>query len=429
MIAIVNEVFNRCGDYASCGLPGMKGYLVSHPDAIEDILYTHQDNYVFGEPDWSPYVRSIGRGLIYSDGDEYTRQRRLVQPSFHGDRLVSFCKVADASIAALLSRWQAHAGKIVDMHQEMMDLTLEIAGRFIFGDAILPRLKEFGGLSSRILLLATEMYLMPSGRFPWLPTRRQEEFRQMVSTMDALLYETIRRARDDSQPDGCVMAALHHHRNEGLTSKTDVEYPSDRLMRDLAAALLGAGHETTANMLTWTWHLLSENRDERDRLVQELQNTPNLDKPEAIQALPSLNLVLRESLRLCPPVWLIARRARKETNVAGYRISPGARLFISPYLVHHDSRWFDEPERFLPSRFADVDAAARHRFAYIPFGCGARRCVGQPFAETIGRLVIARLLPHFLPGTVEPKGVQPDPSFFRPKGGLRMVLHSSSCDR
>lgn len=424
LIALTRKVHESCGDFASCNIPFAKMYLISHPEAIETVLHTNQDNYIFGEPDWSTFVRALGRGLLFADGEQHHRHRRLMQPAFQPLKIAAYANTVADAIRTIERDWEQRIGTVIDMHQEMMLLTLTIASRVIFSDAIGTEIRRIGELSGQILLQTTELYFQPAGRFPWLPTPKQKRLRRLIHEYDGIIYEAIRKRRAELSKGDDVLTLLLQGQSSTPDSTQNVQPLSDKEVRDLAVTLLSAGHETTANMLTWTWYLLAKNTEVRERLHTELRNV--LGGSDATFAdlprLPYTGQVINETLRMYPPVWLIPRRAIKADVIQGYPIPAGARVFVSPYIVHRDSRWFSHPERFDPSRFDPQIETTRPKYSYIPFGAGARRCIGQPLAEMVGHLVIANLVQRFSPQELSNSTVEPDSSFFRPIGGLKMKL-------
>lgn len=424
LIALTCKVHESCGDFASCSFLGAKLYLLSDPDAIESVLHTNQENYVFGEPDWSPFVRALGRGLLYADGDSYRRQRQLVQPAFQPRKIAAYaCTVVDV-IRDLERRWEKCNGATIDIHQEMMNLTLTVVARVIFSDTIRAGISRIGELSTQILLLSTELYFQPAGRFPWLPTPKQAKLKRLIREYDGIIYEAIRKRKAERAKGNDLLSMLLQGRTGAPDSAEHARALSDKDVRDLAVALLSAGHETTANMLAWAWYLLAKNPEVRERLQSELRSVlgGRLATFEDMSRLPYTGQVLNETLRMYPPVWIIPRRAIKADVIQGYHVPAGARIFVSPYIVHRDPRWFSDPDRFDPSRFDSDKEAIRPKCSYLPFGAGRRRCVGQPFAEMMGRLVIAGLAQRFSPRAGANTTVEPDASFFRPKGGLKMQM-------
>lgn len=423
LLALTRTVHERCGDFAACRILGAKMYLVSHPDAIGTVLHADQAKYRLGEPDWSPFVRAAGRGLLYADGETHRRQRQLVQPFFQPKRVAVHARTVTESIQELQRQWDTQAGRVLDVHSEMLHLTLTAASRVLFTDALQAHVKRIGELSTAILLLSTDLYLRPEGRLAWLPTPRQSRFKRLIREYDSILFEAIRKRKAEGNTNNDLLSLVLQGSAEP-GSPPNTEPLPDREVRDLAASVLSAAFETTATMLTWTWYLLAQNREAESNLHSELErvlagrNATFVDLPR----LPYTAQVLQETLRLFPPVWMIARRAIVDAEVQGYRVLAGARVLVSPYLVQRDPRWFPDPDNFAPSRFGVGNEAERPRFSYIPFGAGGRRCLGQPFAEMFGSLAIANLAQRFAPRLEPDRVIEPGPCFLRPRGGMNMRI-------
>ncbi|MBH0208507.1 MAG: cytochrome P450, partial [Nitrospira sp.] len=235
------------------------------------------------------------------------------------------------------------------------------------------------------------------------------------------LIQLIRDRRRSAEHRDDVLSLL-------LAAKDDHGHPlSEKEIRDEVMTFLLAGHETTANALTWTWLLLSQNPSVLERLVAELKNVLGDRPPDAadLPRLPYLKMIWDESLRLYPPAWsLHGRLAQKEDRLpSGATLSPGSWAFISPWNLHRNPRWFPEPARFDPERFSHEATRARPAYAYIPFGAGGRRCLGESFAELEGLLILATIASAVRLDLLDKQTIHPEPGMtLHPRDPIEMIV-------
>ncbi len=423
-------------DDHSCGLPTHPAtrahgpshptlFQVSDPASIQHVLQDNHRNYS-KQSDAFRTIRWIaGNGLFTSDGDFWLRQRRLMQPAFHRQRIAGFGELMTTIAQTTVERWAPYArsGQPVEVGHEMMRLTLDVVTRALFQTSI-ARVDALGDAITVLLGDVTFRFDRPWYPVPWrVPTARNRHFQQARHTVDRIVQEIIdtrRRQRAAAADSGDLLDLLMDARDEesgqGMT---------DQQLRDEVVTLMIAGHETTANALTWTFYLLSKYPDAARRLRAELDTVLRGRLP-TVADLPQLSFtrqVFEETLRLYPPVWITNRRALDEDEIGGYRIPAGADIGISPYVVHRDPAIWDNPEGFDPDRFTPARAASRPHYAYIPFGGGPRLCIGQGFAMTEAALVLAtiaqRYALHLLPGY---QVVPLAHATLRPAGGMPMVV-------
>jgi len=316
------------------------------------------------------------------------------------------------------TRW--HDGQVVDMNAEMMRLTLTIVGRTLFGADVEDEADEVGQALNDAMAAFEMMIVLPSpARVQHLPLRRMRALRAARRRLDATVHRLIRERRETGAQAQDLLTLL-------LDGEQDGTPLSDAQVRDEAMTALLTGHETTANGLTWTWYLLAQHPEVEQRLVTEVSEVLG-DRPPTLQDIGRLTYtrqVFSEALRLYPPVWMMNRYAVHDHNLDGRRIPQGSLLFMSPYLVQHDPRWWPDPERFDPDRWAAGRQADLPRFAYFPFGGGVHRCIGEPFAWTEGVLILAslarswrlRLLPGVAPVELHPRVT------LRPRHGLPVTV-------
>ncbi len=415
------KVAREHGDLAYMRLGPQHAFVVSDPEAIRDILITHQGNFTKSRMLERAKVL-LGDGLLTSEAEVHTRQRRLVQPAFHRDRLVRYA--ADMVDCAERAREEWTANVELDMHREMTRLTLAIVGRTLFSADVSSDADEIGRAMTQIFELFDTLLLPFSEWIQKLPIPPVRRFEKARDQLDKIVYGLIAERRRSGKDSGDLLSMLLLAQDEDDHIGND-RHMTDKQVRDEALTLLIAGHETTANALTWTWYLLSQNPDVEARMHAEIDSALGGKLPgfDDMSKLPYTSGVFAESLRLYPPAWAIGRRAREDYSIGGYTIPAKSILLMSPWVVHRDPRWWPEPERFNPDRWQPDEAAKRPKFAYFPFGGGARVCIGERFASAEGVLVLSTIAQRWkmrlVPGhPVETRAV----ITLRPKHGMKMTL-------
>jgi cytochrome P450 len=412
------------GDFIHYPLGLWEVFQVNHPAIIKHILQDNSRNYSKNTIQYNTLSQVTGRGLLTSDGDFWLKQRRLMQPAFHRRRLQSYGSVIVQSTAAMLERWadkttgQTH----VDIDAEMMQVALEIVGKTFFSIDLRNEAPE---MTEGVLeMLAYVVYRSQTPVAPPLswPTGRNRRYRSAMSKLEKVVYDTIAERRASGEDRGDVLSMLlAAHDEETGQSMTDTQ------IRDEMVTLLIAGHETVASALTWSWYLLSLNPDVRRVMEAELDQVLNGRAPTEAD-LPALNYtraIFDESLRLYPPAWLITRRALGEDLIGDARIPANAIIIMNPYVIHRHPRYWPNPAGFDPNRFAPEYAEVRPRFAYIPFGGGARLCIGDNFALMEGPLILAAVAQRYRLDLVPSHPVKVDALVtLRPHHGLMMTVQS-----
>ena len=361
-------------------------YLVDDPDVIEDVLVHQTPNFHKGRG-VQRLVPLLGQGLLTSEEPLHLRQRRLAQPAFHRDRIATYTTQMVEETQRAMATWTD--GATIDVGQAMMHLTLAIAARTFFGTNVDADADTIGRAltdAMRILPLAMSPFGELIDRMPWLPAQRR--FLASRATLDTVIYRIIeeRRASGDR---GDLLSML-------LLARDDDQAMSDEQVRDEAITIFTAGHETTANALTWTWGLLGRTPTVAARMRAEIDTV--LGKRAATLAdVPNLTYtrdVLSESMRLYPPAWVISRRAMQPVNVGGYALDPGSVVVTSPYATHRNPRYFEDPLVFRPERWPEIRPTLP-KFAYFPFGGGNRLCIGESFAWTEGIVALATIAQQY----------------------------------
>jgi cytochrome P450 len=399
-LAFLRQTAHVHGDVV-CVSPSPRMFLASHPDHVKHVLQDNHLNYCKGSQ-YAFLKVVLGTGLLAADGDEWRRHRRLVQPAFHRKQQPAVAQAMEEAIGDTLARWDvlAETGEPVNVRDAMVTLTLDILMRGLFGvdlegeaDSLRAAFLE---ADSHIDLAAS---LMPVHVPKWIPTPRNRRFRRAMRALDDFIYGVIRSRRaQPTPPDDLLTLLLRASDRESGAALTDRE------LRDEVIALMHGGYEPLSDTLTWTCHVLSENRAVSQQLEAELTAVLGARQPRATDLgdLPFTAMLVQEVLRLYPPAWAIGRTAIADDRLGEFVVPAGAFVILSPYVLHRDPRWWDDPEVFDPSRFADDEFPARHRFAYVPFAAGARMCVARDLALIEAQLIVASVWQRFrlvpLPG-------------------------------
>jgi cytochrome P450 len=365
----MRTIYAQLGDAYRVYAPGRRSHtwVFNHPDAVRRILIQNHRNYTKGVG-FDRIKILLGNGIIVSEGEFWKRQRRMMQPTFHRRILAQFDRVIASANDNLLAEWQAKcaAGEPVNVTDDMSRLTLEIVLRVLFGDDLLWMEQQAGENPFSIFTEEPARDLKFAYRFRKLTT--------LIGRCVARRRESGAGPAGDS-PDyvSLLLNARDKETGEGM---------SDREIIDELTTLIVAGHETTASALNWTWYLLGEHPDVEARLHAEIDASPEVEVPslQAMEALPYSNMVIREAMRLYPPVWVVSRRTIQEDVLSGYTVPPGTDVFFSPYFVHRHPDFWKDPEKFLPERFAPEEEDARPRLTYLPFSAGAHHCIGETLA-------------------------------------------------
>jgi cytochrome P450 len=416
-IQFLTRVAHDYGDLSYFRLANQDVYLLNHPDLVREILVTNQANFTKSRVLQRARVL-LGDGLLTSEGSFHVRQRRLVQPAFHRDRLAAYAQVMSESAVRLRERWTD--GGTLEVSEEMMRLTLSIVGKTLFSADIESEASEIGEALTTVLKMF-RMLMMPfSEYFEKLPLPSVRRFEKARARLDQTIYGLIRDRRKSGEDAGDLLSMLLLAQDEEAagSSMTDVQ------VRDEALTLFLAGHETTANALTWTWYLLSQNPECETRLHLELDSVLAGRVPEMAD-LPQLRyteMVFAESMRLYPPAWAIGRMSKAAFEMGGIEIGAKSICILSPYVIQRDARWFPDPERFDPERWTAEAREARPKFSYFPFGGGARVCIGERFAWMEGVLVLAAVAQKWKLRLDPSQRVEPLPLItLRTKYGMRMT--------
>lgn len=406
------------GDVVLWKGPLFSSYQLNHPDYIEEVLVKKSSQ--FGRHQSLQILRRLwGDGIVVSEGESWQRQRRLMQPAFHRDRIFSYGEVMVNYTNRLLTTWDD--GTIRDIHEDMMHLTLEIVAKTLFGAELATEVEKVA-TAMQVSIEYYEkrfnnllLYLLPD----WFPTAKNLRFLKAVRQFDELIYQIIQQRRAGGKDTGDLLSMLLQ------VSDEDGKAMSDQQLRDEMMTLLIAGHETTALVLSWGCYLLSQHPEVETKLLEELQAVLDGRTP-MVADLPQLRyteMVIMEVMRLYPPAWGMARRAIEDCEIAGYPLRAGDGVVMTQWVMHRDPRYFDQPEVFNPDRWAGDLLKKIPPYAYFPFGGGSRICLGKSFAMMEAVLLLATIAQKFHLTLVPNQQVIPWPAFtLRPKYGVKMVV-------
>ena len=391
-------------------------YFFNHPDLVKDVLVTNYQNFIKGEA-IRFNRRMFGNGLIANEGSSWLQQRRLIQPAFHRERIESYGNTMVAYAERMTAAWRD--GEERDIHRDMMHLTLEIVAKTLFNI-------EIAGERDRIAVALNTLMESSSGARMLLPpllrrapTPGNLRYLQAARRLDDIVYSLIRERRASSKSFGDLLSTLLEARDE-----TGAPMP-DKQLRDEVMTILMAGHETAAVSLSWTWYLLAQNPEVEQKLCAELRHVLNGRSPGPgdLSELRYTELVVKESMRLYPPVWALVRNPIKDCEIGGYRVPAGATVMMSPWVMHRDPQHYDEPERFNPDRWLDERTMAAPKFTYFPFGGGPRSCIGSSFAMMEAVLVLVTIAQRYKIAVIQDRPIEPLPTItLRPKHGVRAML-------
>ncbi|MBD2778392.1 cytochrome P450 [Iningainema tapete] len=398
----------RFGSYLAC--------LLSNPNDIEEVL---KNSLLFVKAKDLRIIHGlIGNGLLSSEGDFWQRQRRLVQPVFHQQRINSYGEIMVDYTERMLSTW--HDGEIRDIHEQMMRLTLNIVMKTIFNQDVTE-----GEASSIAHALEVGLNWFDSQNKSGFeedrnPTPEDIRYGKAIDLLDQTIYAIINQRRSNGGNGGDLLSMLMQVKDED-----DGSQMTDQQLRDEVATMILAGHETTANTLSWTWMLLAQHPEVQAKLVEELQAVLGGRSP-TIADLPRLrytSMIIKESMRLYPPITDVTREAIRDCEIGGYFVPAGCTIIMSQWVMHRNSRYFPNPEVFNPERWANDLEKQLPRGVYFPFGDGLRICIGKSFALMEATLLLATIAQKFQLHLVPEHLIVLQPSLtLRPKYGIQVVL-------
>lgn len=416
-IAYLRKAAFEHGDIVRLPFTRQPLFLINHPDLIKDIFVTSQKQFKKGRG-LERAKKLLGDGLLTSEDPYHLRQRRLIQPAFHRQRIAAYAEQMTFYAAKTSAGWGN--GETRDMAEEMLHLALAIVGKTLFNAEVEGEAGEIGDALTEVFALFHTLMLPMADLLEKLPIPSVRRFARARGRLDVTIYRLIEEHRASGVDRGDLLSMLLLAQDED-----DGERMTDLQVRDEALTIFLAGHETTANALAWTWYLLSQNPDAEAKFHAELDRvlggrTPTLDD---LPNLPFTRKLLAESLRMYSPAWVVGRRVLSDYKIDKYTLKRGDIVLMSQAVMHYDPRFWDNPEQFDPDRWTPEAEAARPKFAYFPFGGGPRICIGEQFAWMEEMLLLAALGQQWKMRLAPDQVVATQPIItLRPKFGMRMVL-------
>jgi cytochrome P450 len=410
------------GDIARYHFAHYPAIQINESSLVHSLLIEHANDTDKGETQHNAFEPVIGKGLFISEGDLHRQQRKLMAPSFQPRHIVNYADTMVRYSDMAQRNW--HEGQTINIDHEMTALTMSIVGKVLFDADIFTETDELGSAMTTVLAFVgyTFWNLFPIP-LSW-PLPRSTRARKALTVLDTHITHMIedRRARANEEDNDLLSILLRARDEEGRGGM------SNKQLRDEALTIFGAGYETTATALTWTWYLLAQHPEIYQRMCTEIDTvlggrTPtHADLPN----LPYTLQVFKEAMRLYPPAYIVVRVALRDFNLNGYQIHKFETLMPSIYAIHRRPDYFPDPEAFQPERFTPERERELPRYAYMPFGAGPRICIGNHFAMMEGHLLLAMLAQQVTFELVPGQHIYPDPSkalTLRPNKGIKMIVH------
>ena len=411
-LRFVEDVERAYNGIAAFDMGPMETYFVTEPSAIEQILVSDAESYRKPEFQSDTLGDLLGNGLLLSEGDTWQQQRQLANPAFTMGRLASFDdRIADHT-TDLLDRW--NPGETRNMELEMTRVTIDVIADLMLGTELSER--QLGQLRENLEPIGKQFepdplrFALPS----WVPMPGDRAYQSAVGAVDEVVEEIIEQRRGTEGDEDGPMDLLSI-----LLRAQDRGEQSAQQLRDEVVTMLLAGHDTTALTLTYTWYLLSEHPEERERVYEEVDGLDGQPTIDDVQEFEYIEWVIDEAMRLYPPVYALFRQATEDVELLGYDVPEDAMVMLSQWAVHRSPNYWDDPEQFRPERWADTD---RHRFTYFPFGGGPRHCIGKNLAKLEAQIILAMVADEYELEYTGPE-LQLRPTLtLHPKDGMEMEI-------
>ncbi len=408
------------GDIVSFKLGRQQAYLLSHPLLVEQALIEQADVFVKMYDTKRPkgLALVLGQGLLTSQGHVWQKQRRLMQPVFQRKNIAGMFDQMKLAGQQLVNQWQTMPDSVeLNIADEMMRLALEVLTRTMFSTSVMEQVGQIAPALDLCLRYASKTAMNPLIPPLWMPTSTNRQFKKSMSVLDAIIYDMIENRRNDMDGYDDLLSLL-------LTA-TDPETGdkmNTRQLRDEVITIFTAGHETTANLMTWTLYYLAANPKVMLKLKQELDTvlqgkTATFDQ---LEQLVYTRAVLSESMRTSPPAGILMRKVMRDTRLQGYALKGDSLAFFNIFNIHHHPQLWQQPDQFNPERFLNSKIPKHH---FFPFGMGSRFCIGSHFAQLETTLLLSMLGQNFKFTLISNKPPEIEMAVtLKPKGGLRLKV-------
>lgn len=385
-LSFLKKIAAECGDIVHFKMGPLRIVLLNHPDFIKEVLSAQHSNFVKGRP-LEMAKKLLGEGLLTNEGEFHKRQSRIIQPAFHSKMMNAYAPAMTEYAVRLMNGWKD--GMKVDMMEEMVRMSTGIAGKTMFNMDIAEEAPEINDALKSIMTLFGRITLPFAELLLNLPLPGTIRFFKAKARLDDIIYRIIDERRRSKLKNGDLLSLLLQAQEE--TGSDDGI--TDQQIRDEALTLFLTAFDTTSLALTWTWYLLSQHPEVEAELHNELDKVLDGRLPtlEDVSQLKFTRMVFTEAMRIYPPIYIIARQALEDFSIGNYIVPAGTIVLMSPYLIHHDSRFHPEPNQFNPSSWAERVGLQNSRYDYLPFSAGPRSCIGQQYAWLEGVVVLASI--------------------------------------
>lgn len=395
-------------------------YMINHPESVRQVLSKNYEHYSKKTIDYRVLMQIMGNGLVSNDGPDWARQRKLMQPVFSNRNVNSFDQSINQATLKTLDRWQAlPAGETIWMEREMLRLTYQIVGATLFGSDIDEYHDEVAEILEVVNLRPQEFKALLT-IISWLPVNSNRRWKKAKKQLDKIVYGLINKRRQEGIQDADILDRLLGAKDAQTGLSMD-----ETQLRDEVVTLMLAGHETSANALAWTLHLLGIHPEVEQRLYQEIGTVVG-DSPASaadLLQMPYLKQVVQESMRVYPPVWAIARRSEEPAEYNGFYIPEKSYIGVVPYALHRNPKYWPDPDRFDPNRFSPENSKGRNSYCYLPFAAGPRACIGASMAMLEIQLVLVQIVRRFKLAMVPNHPIDSVAKVtLRPRHGIAMTI-------
>ena len=373
-------------------LAGRHLVTTNEPDAVQSLLQSKHRDFRKNKA-YRKLQLLLGQGLFTSEGDYWLQNRRLIQPAFHREQILGYFQDMQYYAKQLVANWRpaCNTHQAVPLTEDMTQVTLQIIAKTVLGLDLDQQAQAVATHLPFAMQVMLKKITSPLASPMWLPTSTNRRFQKSVQVLDRIISEIITDRRNTRVKGNDLLSSLLSLRDEDSGKGL-----SDLQLRDEMMTFFLAGHETTAVALSWTIYTLLQHPTWLAQLQQEiLEGLPRDYQPEDLQRIPSLLPIIQESMRLLPPVWILGREALCDTQMMEHHLPKGTSVIFSPYLIHRNPKYWEDPDEFKPHRFSQAGQIPSHKYAYFPFGGGPRLCIGNHFAVLEMQVILAEILKNY----------------------------------